>query len=240
MWKRYTLRHGLWSIALVAALSPTSTASAQDASDPVRGETVFRQCASCHQVGVEAANRIGPQLNSVFGRKAGALEDFRYSEGMTRAGADGITWNLETLDIYLENPKSLVSKTRMNLSGLKDPQDRADVMAYLRRFSADPANIPEAMPTAQGTDHDIDPEIQAIQGDPEYGAYLASECKSCHQASGNSDGIPSITRWPTEDFVVAMHAYKRKLRPHPIMQMMAGRLSDEEIAALAAYFMNLE
>lgn len=96
------------------------------------------------------------------------------------------------------------------------------------------------MPTAQGTDHDIDPAILAIVGDPEYGAYLAGECTTCHQADGGADGIPSITQWPVEDFVVAMHAYKRKLRTHPVMQMMAGRLSDEEIAALAAYFKDLE
>jgi cytochrome c len=69
---------------------------------------------------------------------------------------------------------------------------------------------------------------------------LASECSTCHQSSGGDDGIPSITQWPDEDFVVAMHAYKRKIRPHPVMQMMAGRLTDEEIAALAAYFKNLE
>ena len=77
-------------------------------------------------------------------------------------------------------------------------------------------------------------------GDPDYGEYLASECKTCHQQSGADDGIPSITHWPEEDFVVAMHAYKQKVRPHPVMQMMAGRLTDEEIAALAAYFKDLE
>ena len=91
-----------------------------------------------------------------------------------------------------------------------------------------------------GTDHDLDPAILALEGDAEYGEYLASECKTCHQASGANDGIPGITQWPTEDFVVAMHAYKRKLRPHPVMQMMAGRLNDEEIAALAAYFKDLD
>ncbi|MCP5038971.1 MAG: cytochrome C, partial [Rhodobacteraceae bacterium] len=56
---------------------------------------------------------------------------------------------------------------------------------------------------------------------------------------GSDEGIPAITGWPTEDFVIAMHAYKEKVRPHPVMQMMAGRLSNEEIAALAAYFVDL-
>ena len=159
---------------------------------------------------------------------------------MVRMGNDGLTWTAQTLDAYIENPRALVSKTRMSFRGLSDPQDRADLIAYLRDFSASPANIPEAAPTALPTDHDLDPEILALQGDPEYGEYLASECQTCHQSSGANDGIPGIVGWPTEDFVVAMHAYKRKLRPHPVMQMMAGRLNDEEIAALAAYFKDLE
>jgi len=165
-----------------------------------------------------------------------AHDDYPYSESMQRAGVDGLTWTLETLDAYIENPRALVSKTRMSYRGLGDAQARADLLAYLRRFSDNPANIPEAAPTAVGTDHSVDPDILAIQGDPEYGEYLSSECVSCHMADGTADGIPSITRWPEDDFVVAMHAYKEKLRPHPVMQMMAGRLSNEEIAALAAYF----
>ncbi len=65
-----------------------------------------------------------------------------------------------------------------------------------------------------------------------------AKCTTCHQSDGSDSGIPSIIYWPEEDFVVAMHAYKRELRPHPVMQMIAGRLSNEEIAALAAYFAN--
>ena len=70
--------------------------------------------------------------------------------------------------------------------------------------------------------------------------YLASECTTCHQASGGDDGIPSIVLWPEEDFVIAMHAYKDKVRPNPVMQLIARRLNNEEIAALAAYFKDLE
>jgi cytochrome c len=87
---------------------------------------------------------------------------------------------------------------------------------------------------------ELPPEILAIVGDAAYGEYLSSECLTCHQNDGSDRGIPAITMWPEEDFVIAMHAYKRKIRPHPVMQMMAGRLSDEEIAALAAYFKELK
>ena len=183
---------------------------------------------------------VGPHLNGLFGRAAAAHDGYKYSASMARAGSDGLIWTAETLDAYVENPRALVSKTRMSFRGMPDPQDRADLLAYLRRFSDSPANIPEAEPTARGTDHDVDPKILALSGDPEYGEYLSGECVSCHQIDGSADGIPSVTGWPTEDFVVAMHAYKSKLRPHPVMQMMAGRLNDEEIAALAAYFKGLE
>jgi cytochrome c len=110
----------------------------------------------------------------------------------------------------------------------------------LREWSDRPQNIPEAEPTARKTDHDLDPAILALKGDPDYGEYLSSECSTCHQRDGSDQGIPSITGWPEEDFVVAMHAYKQKLRPHPVMQMMASRLNNEEIAALAAYFATLD
>tara|TARA_R110002124_G_scaffold194858_2_gene361883 strand:+ start:754 stop:1416 length:663 start_codon:yes stop_codon:yes gene_type:complete len=220
----------------VVAVLFSGPAAAQ--GDAENGQKVFRKCTSCHQVGADAKDRVGPQLNGIFGRAAGAIEGYKYSKSMRRAGDDGLIWTLETLDAYIENPKALVSKTRMNFRGLDDPQDRADLLAFLRDYSDNPADIPEAEPTAEA--HMLDPAILAIEGDAEYGAYLAGECTTCHQGDGADRGIPSITHWPTEDFVVAMHAYKSKLRPHPVMQMMAGRLADEEIAALAAYFKDLE
>ena len=224
----------------LAAILAAGLSHAEPVGDAKRGEEVFDDCKGCHQVGEGARDRVGPHLNGVFGRRAAAHEGYAYSASMRRAGVDGLVWDFRTLDAYIENPRALVSKTRMSYRGMKDPQARADLLAWLRRFSDNPANIPEALPTARGTDHSVAPEILAIQGDPEYGEYLSSECVSCHQADGSANGIPSITQWPEEDFVVAMHAYKDKLRPHPVMQMMAGRLSNEEIAALAAYFKTLE
>lgn len=216
----------------LAALVPTG-AAANEIGDAEKGAKLWSKCKGCHQIGEGAENRIGPHLNDIFGRHAAAVDGFRYSKSMTRAGNDGLIWTLDTLDVYLENPKALVSGTRMSFRGMKDADDRHAVLAYLRSFSDSPANIPEAEPTATP---DLHPDVLAIEGDPEYGEYLSSECTTCHQRDGSDEGIPSIVYWPEEDFVVAMHAYKQKLRPHPVMQMMAGRLSNEEIAALAAYF----
>lgn len=226
-------------LAFAASLA-AGLAWAEQIGDADAGAEVFRKCSGCHQIGQGAEDKIGPHLNGIFGRPAATHDGYRYSKSMARAGDDGLIWTAETLDAYIDNPRALVSKTRMSFRGVKDANDRANVLAYLRTFSDNPANIPEAEPTAFATDHDLDPAILALEGDADYGEYLASECLTCHQADGTSDGIPSITLWPTEDFVVAMHAYKRKLRPHPVMQMMAGRLNDEEIAALAAYFKDLE
>ena len=80
----------------------------------------------------------------------------------------------------------------------------------------------------------------ALEGDVEYGEYLSSECTGCHLASGANDGIPSIVGWDEETFRYSMLDYRTKLREHPVMNMIAGRLSDEEIAALSAYFATLE
>lgn len=223
--------------ALVVA---SAAVQADDFGDPVAGETVFRKCKSCHQLGDGAKHRIGPHLNGLFGRQAGSHEDFRYSKALVRAGTGGLEWHADTLDAFLESPRTLASGTRMSFAGLKKAEDRLNLIAYLRLYSDDPANIPEADPTASPTDHDLDPGILALEGDPEYGEYLSSECTTCHRADGVNDGIPSIVMWPEEDFVLAMHAYKNKTRAHPVMQMMAGRLNAEEIAALAAYFAALE
>ena len=226
---------------IMPGTAAAQTGSAVPLGDATHGAEVFAaECARCHQIGAGAVNRVGPQLNTLFDRGAGALDDFSYSRSMRRMHADGLDWTLATLDAYLENPRALVSGTRMAYRGLADETDRHDVLAYLRQFSAQPQDIPNAAPTALSGGISLSPEILAIVGDPAYGEYLSSECTTCHRLSGDDSGIPSIIGWPTEDFVAAMHAYKTELRPHPVMQMMAQRLDDEQIAALAAYFSGLE
>jgi cytochrome c len=82
--------------------------------------------------------------------------------------------------------------------------------------------------------------VAAQDGDPAYGEYLSSECVTCHRAGEASDGIPPITGWPPEAFVAVMQSYRDHERENPTMRMIAGRLSDDEIAALAAYFAQQE
>ena len=223
-------------LAVLLALLASGQTLASEIGDAEAGAEVFELCSGCHEVGKGAANSVGPHLNSLFGRKAAGLEEFNYSKSLQRAGNDGLFWTLDKLDAYLTNPRILVSGTRMNFDGLEEKTDRDNVLAYLRIYSDNPSDIPEAEPTARPSEIKLPPEILAIKGDWEFGEYLSNECKTCHQIDGSDQGIPSIRYWPEENFVLAMHAYKQKIRPHPVMQMMAGRLSDEEIAALAAYF----
>ena len=77
-------------------------------------------------------------------------------------------------------------------------------------------------------------------GDIEYGQYLAAECSSCHHQSGASEGIPAIHGMDAEVFVALMLAYRSKEMENPVMQMIAGRLNDEQIGSLALYFSALE
>jgi len=223
-----------------AALAQVSTAGVP-LGDAARGAEVWAQdCAVCHMMGEGATHDIGPHLNRVFDRRAGSLPDFDYSDSIARMGRDGLRWSFATLDAYIANPYSLVSGTRMGYPGLDSATDRADLIAFLRQYSDQPGNIPEAAPTARRIEVDLPPAVLGIRGDREFGEYLATECTTCHQRDGSASGIPSITHWPEERFVVAMHAYRQGLRPNQVMQTVAKRLDDEEIAALAHYFATID
>ena len=77
------------------------------------------------------------------------------------------------------------------------------------------------------------------KADLAYGEYLSGECVTCHRADGGDDGIPSITGLDAEGFIYMMHAYRTKELENKVMQLVAGRLDDEQIASLAVYFATL-
>lgn len=223
-----------WFALTVATSVFVTGAAAEITGDPERGRQVFKKCASCHMVGPDAHNRVGPVLNNILAAKAAGVPEFKYSKAMKEAAGDGLHWGQETLDAFLQDPKQIIPRTKMSFRGLKSEEDRIDVIAYLASFSGG------AMAAQVDQDFVVPAEILALEGDVEYGEYLSSECTTCHQASGSDDGIPGIVGWEPNDFATAMHAYKQKNREHPVMQMVTSRLSNEEIAALAAYFKSLE
>ncbi|KZY37987.1 MFS transporter [Roseovarius sp. HI0049] len=110
------------------------TSAAPDPELVARGERVFRKCKACHQVGEGAKNRVGPHLNGVMGREAGAVEGFRYSKALETAAEEGLVWTEEALGAFLTDPRAFLKGTKMAFAGLKSEEDRAAIAAYLATF----------------------------------------------------------------------------------------------------------
>jgi cytochrome c len=119
--------------AAVASASESGPATVADAGNARRGRLLYLQCRSCHSVEKGGMNKVGPNLYGVFGRAAGQVEDFVYSEALLESG---IVWSPETLDAWLADPSEFVPGNRMIFTGIADPQDRADLIAYVREATA--------------------------------------------------------------------------------------------------------
>jgi len=115
------------SVILALSILAGRAAGPAVAADVEAGKTAFKKCALCHTT--EAGkNKIGPSLFGIVGRKSATLEDFNYSEGMKKFDH---TWDEETLDTYLADPRATVPGTKMIFPGIKDKAERDDVIAYL-------------------------------------------------------------------------------------------------------------
>lgn len=122
----------LFSAIAATAMLATTLVSAQDVEN---GSEVFKRCRACHDVGEKAKNKVGPILNGIIGRKAGTIEGFNYSDANLKAGTDGWEWTEEKMMDYLLNPRAAMPGNKMAFAGLKDEQDRKDLIAYLKQFS---------------------------------------------------------------------------------------------------------
>ena len=123
---------GLTALAALALAGSTAAASA--AGDAAAGEAKFRACRICHQIGENARNFVGPQLNGVVGRRAGSAPGYNYSDANKNSG---LVWNEETLAKYLKTPRAVVPGTKMAFPGMSNDDDVADVIAYLKQFGSD-------------------------------------------------------------------------------------------------------
>ena len=115
----------------VGLVVSTGAALAQDVA---AGESSFRKCAPCHSIGPDAANKVGPELNGIDGRKSGNVDGFNYSDANK---ASGITWGKDTFAKYIDNPAAMVPGTRMAFGGIKDAGEVANLWAYVNQFKAD-------------------------------------------------------------------------------------------------------
>jgi cytochrome c len=103
--------------------------------DPTRGEKIYERCQACHSI---ERDRTGPHHAGLFGRRAGSVPGFQYSPAMKKAGAGGLVWDEATLDKFLKAPTKFVPGTRMGYAGIKDDQERADLLAYLKQATKEP------------------------------------------------------------------------------------------------------
>lgn len=124
--------------AIVIAAGLLAFTPAAFAQDAAAGEKVFLQCRSCHQVGPTAKNQIGPVLNGLFGRTAGHVEGYAYSDANKKSG---LTWDEATFRDYIKDPKAKVPGTKMIYAGLKDEKRVSDLIAYLHMFDTAPVSL---------------------------------------------------------------------------------------------------
>ncbi|AUH63626.1 c-type cytochrome [Paracoccus zhejiangensis] len=98
-------------------------------ADVAAGEKDFGKCKACHKL--DGSDGTGPHLNGIVDRAVASVGGFGYSDAMVAHAGEAPTWTPEALQEFLANPKGVVSGTKMSFAGLKDPQDRADLIAYL-------------------------------------------------------------------------------------------------------------
>jgi cytochrome c len=104
------------------------------AQDVEKGAIVFEKCVLCHNVGPNATNKVGPELNGLNGRRSGSVPDFNYSDANKKSA---IVWNEETFTEYIKDPSAKIPGTKKIFAGIKSEQEITDLWAYLEQFDAE-------------------------------------------------------------------------------------------------------
>lgn len=110
-------------------------------ADVAAGEKDTKKCAACHDFTKGGPNKVGPNLFGVVERPKGSHDGFSYSDAM-KSFSDPKTWTYTSLNHFLHKPSEYIKGTKMNFAGLKKASDRANVIAYLRTLSDNPAPLP--------------------------------------------------------------------------------------------------
>jgi cytochrome c len=122
----------LASVLICFSLGLASSALAD--GDAAKGQKLFTRCQACHSA-AEPANKTGPHLKGIVGRAVASIEGYKYSAGMVEFAKTAGTWDEAKLDAYLADPKGFVPKNKMALGPLKKPEERADLIAYLKTLT---------------------------------------------------------------------------------------------------------
>ncbi|MFC3230118.1 c-type cytochrome [Marinibaculum pumilum] len=157
-------------------------------ADVEDGMKEARKCAACHTFEQGGANKVGPNLWDVVGHETAHLDNFSYSDSLASLGA---TWSFEALDEFLADPKAYVPGTKMAFAGVKNPDRRADLIAYMRSLSESPVPLPEPAPAA----------AEPAAAEPASGdgaAQPATEDKAMPATDG-TDPTPPVEQEPAKD-----------------------------------------
>jgi cytochrome c len=112
------------------------------AADPAKGETTFKKCATCHSIDKGGPNKTGPNLWNILNRKHGSAAGFAYSAGVKAKATE--SYNFEVMNLWIENPKAAVPGNKMSFAGIRKPEERADLLAYLNKMGDAPLALPAA------------------------------------------------------------------------------------------------
>jgi cytochrome c len=147
------------------------------AADPVAGEASAKKCQACHDLSAANANKTGPGLYDVVERVIGSHPGFAYSAVLAEHQAAGDTWTYDNLNQFLLSPKGFAPGTKMTFAGVKNDEERANIIAFLATLSASPKPFPPAEAPAQAAA----PEGQTVEGTAAEGS------------TGNAVQTPAIT-----------------------------------------------
>jgi len=111
-------------------------------ADPARGEKAAAKCGACHNFAEGAGAKVGPDLYGVVDRPKGSFPGFSYSAAMKEHAAKGEKWTFEEIDHFIANPRAYMKGTIMSFAGVAKPEERADIIAYLRTLSHNPVPLP--------------------------------------------------------------------------------------------------
>jgi cytochrome c len=119
---------------MVSALSLAATSGIAFAGDLAAGQTSFKKCAACHDIGETAKNKVGPLLNGLEGRNAGTIPGYNYSGANKNSG---IVWSEATFKEYIKDPRAKIPGTKMVFPGIKNEKEADDLWSFLQQFGPD-------------------------------------------------------------------------------------------------------
>ena len=167
------------------------------AASPEEGEGEARKCVACHAFEQGGENKIGPALWGVVGRDIAAVEGFAYSDAL--AAREG-EWTFEALSGFLEDPKGWAPGTKMAFAGVRNPEDRADVLAYLRSLAEEPVPLPEVAEAEEAQ------EAASAEGEPAAEASTQEAAEGEEQVAALEEAVPEEAAPAAQEGVGALLA----------------------------------